>query len=117
MLDAAYIGSTDCIRALLEFGAISTIKSKALHRTIVPWRDILRCKSIASTTPALHFLEGKTARDIASQRDHSEVLALLDEHERFLAQLGSCTKPAVRESAQAGPQQSPDVRLDFGQRP
>eukprot|EP00042_Codosiga_hollandica_P034941 m.252668 g.252668 ORF g.252668 m.252668 type:complete len:149 (+) comp54527_c0_seq8:421-867(+) len=28
MLDAAYIGSTDCIRALLEFGAISTIKSK-----------------------------------------------------------------------------------------
>eukprot|EP00042_Codosiga_hollandica_P034940 m.252637 g.252637 ORF g.252637 m.252637 type:complete len:87 (+) comp54527_c0_seq3:421-681(+) len=86
MLDAAYIGSTDCIRALLEFGAISTIKSK-------------------------------TARDIASQRDHSEVLALLDEHERFLAQLGSCTKPAVRESAQAGPQQSPDVRLDFGQRP
>eukprot|EP00042_Codosiga_hollandica_P041452 m.369684 g.369684 ORF g.369684 m.369684 type:complete len:164 (+) comp56118_c0_seq20:430-921(+) len=73
----AYNGHVDCVRELLSFGADLQFKDNERN---------------------------KTALDYARQQGRPEVVALLEgariEHERFLAQLGSQTKPALRESLQ-----------------
>eukprot|EP00042_Codosiga_hollandica_P035265 m.260139 g.260139 ORF g.260139 m.260139 type:complete len:163 (+) comp54594_c0_seq10:139-627(+) len=41
---------------------------------------------------------GKSALEFAQQMERTETISLLEEHIKFLAQLGSHTKPALRES-------------------
>eukprot|EP00042_Codosiga_hollandica_P025541 m.114856 g.114856 ORF g.114856 m.114856 type:complete len:161 (+) comp51904_c0_seq2:250-732(+) len=66
---AASNGATVCARVLLRRGVDSTIKN----------------------------LKGRTALDIAQMNNQTEFIALLEDHELYLAQLGSHTKPALRE--------------------
>eukprot|EP00042_Codosiga_hollandica_P041459 m.369801 g.369801 ORF g.369801 m.369801 type:complete len:127 (+) comp56118_c0_seq37:430-810(+) len=69
----AYNGHVDCVRELLSFGADLQFKDNERN---------------------------KTALDYARQQGRPEVVALLEEHKRFLAQVGSHTKPALREPLQ-----------------
>eukprot|EP00042_Codosiga_hollandica_P053679 m.708594 g.708594 ORF g.708594 m.708594 type:complete len:154 (-) comp58746_c0_seq7:127-588(-) len=70
---AAGSGHTESVRVLLEFGADASLVN----------------------------LQGQTALDYAHEGRKRELIAVLEDHARFLAQLGSHTKPAVREHPQA----------------
>eukprot|EP00042_Codosiga_hollandica_P026174 m.122253 g.122253 ORF g.122253 m.122253 type:complete len:132 (-) comp52115_c0_seq3:42-437(-) len=69
LLDGSSAGHSDCVRALLAAGADIRVQDK----------------------------DGSTALKWAMLFGQVEVVEILQEHERFLAQLGSHTKPALRE--------------------
>eukprot|EP00042_Codosiga_hollandica_P058496 m.882912 g.882912 ORF g.882912 m.882912 type:complete len:259 (+) comp59878_c1_seq1:6184-6960(+) len=69
LMVAAGSGHSECVRLLLQIGADTSIAER----------------------------DGKTALDLAREEHKEEVVVVLEEHERYLAQLGSHTKPALRE--------------------
>eukprot|EP00042_Codosiga_hollandica_P024049 m.98692 g.98692 ORF g.98692 m.98692 type:complete len:220 (+) comp51416_c0_seq4:172-831(+) len=72
LMYAAHNGATECIRELIAAGADTRAMSS----------------------------EGNTALDLARNAGEREAMAVLKEHEQYLAQLGSHTKPALREHQQ-----------------
>eukprot|EP00042_Codosiga_hollandica_P017785 m.50031 g.50031 ORF g.50031 m.50031 type:complete len:119 (-) comp48051_c0_seq3:30-386(-) len=62
-----------------------------------------------SRTQCASFLANETAKDMAARSRQMEIMALLQAHEDFLANLGANTKPALRtplaahEQDHAGP--------------
>eukprot|EP00042_Codosiga_hollandica_P039409 m.330162 g.330162 ORF g.330162 m.330162 type:complete len:242 (-) comp55606_c0_seq7:229-954(-) len=69
LMDAALHGAAECTQLLLSHGADASIKDE----------------------------NERTALEDAQRRGHASVVHLLEEHARYLAQLGSHTKPALRE--------------------
>eukprot|EP00042_Codosiga_hollandica_P039407 m.330150 g.330150 ORF g.330150 m.330150 type:complete len:297 (-) comp55606_c0_seq4:229-1119(-) len=68
LMDAALHGAAECTQLLLSHGADASIKDE----------------------------NERTALEDAQRRGHASVVLLLEEHARYLAQLGSHTKPALR---------------------
>eukprot|EP00042_Codosiga_hollandica_P039102 m.325087 g.325087 ORF g.325087 m.325087 type:complete len:124 (-) comp55551_c0_seq3:43-414(-) len=59
-----------------------------------------KCVALLLASGADHTIKnsiGETAMSIAQMCGQAEIVALLQEHERYLAQVGSHTKPALRE--------------------
>eukprot|EP00042_Codosiga_hollandica_P033359 m.221594 g.221594 ORF g.221594 m.221594 type:complete len:223 (-) comp54167_c0_seq7:220-888(-) len=80
LMIAAFYGYSSCLRELLRAGADSRIKDPG----------------------------GDTALEYGRKLNWGEVVTLLEEHERFLEQLGSHTKRALREPA---PTATPSAEL------
>eukprot|EP00042_Codosiga_hollandica_P039098 m.325078 g.325078 ORF g.325078 m.325078 type:complete len:158 (-) comp55551_c0_seq1:134-607(-) len=62
-----------------------------------------KCVALLLASGADHTIKnsiGETAMSIAQMCGQAEIVALLQEHERYLAQVGSHTKPALREPLQ-----------------
>eukprot|EP00042_Codosiga_hollandica_P016714 m.43527 g.43527 ORF g.43527 m.43527 type:complete len:142 (+) comp46731_c0_seq1:336-761(+) len=82
---AALGGVTECTTLLLQHGADVTLKDSS----------------------------GRTAVNYAWQGDHMDVVALLEDHARFVAQIGAHTKPALRSQ----PPVSESVLVDVVEEP
>eukprot|EP00042_Codosiga_hollandica_P053675 m.708665 g.708665 ORF g.708665 m.708665 type:complete len:160 (-) comp58746_c0_seq23:395-874(-) len=131
---AAGSGHTESVRVLLEFGADASLVNLVCCRGGVPQScsgefllssccHLLRVfyfheRHCCRLLRLVHFVlafsdriqQGRTALDYAHEGRKRELIAVLEDHARFLAQLGSHTKPAVRGHSQAqeedaGPQE------------
>eukprot|EP00042_Codosiga_hollandica_P034646 m.244605 g.244605 ORF g.244605 m.244605 type:complete len:242 (+) comp54465_c0_seq10:136-861(+) len=118
-LHFAAMGSLPVLQWFLEqeidFNAIDSDGSTALMWAVyVGPKDPVQVLLARGANARLQDAQGLTALDYARREGKADVVAILEEHEQYLSQIGSHTKAAMREPAHSAAELQAD-QLGVGQ--